>query len=176
MPNPHPDAPNPEREWVMVPREPTREQLKALLRHRGYDPDADESTLDRIGQLDVATMGVFVSAYRAMLAAAPVPPTVEGDDAALIAEALQACLEQAEGCWREHYGSQSESAEPHHIGLARKALAALQSRPQPTKEDVARALTKGDAIAPSVGSFAWKRQQEKVAAIMALFGREHART
>jgi len=42
---------------------------RALLIHRGYDPDAKEETLDAIGNLDIATMHVFIDAYRAMTAA-----------------------------------------------------------------------------------------------------------
>ncbi len=53
---------------VEVPLEPDHEQLRALLVHRGYDPDANEDTLDRLGQLDIATMGAFLSAYKAMVA------------------------------------------------------------------------------------------------------------
>jgi hypothetical protein len=56
--------------YVIVPREPTAEMLRALLVHHGYDPDAKEETLDRLGQLDIATMGVFVGAYRALIGAA----------------------------------------------------------------------------------------------------------
>jgi hypothetical protein len=51
-------------------------------------------------------------------------------DAALIAaapellEALKDCLEQAESCWRDHYGNNPEgSAEPAHIAKGRAALA-----------------------------------------------------
>jgi hypothetical protein len=57
--------------YAAVPLEPDTGMLRALLVHRGYDPDADEETLDGLGQLDLATMGVFVSAYRAMIAARP---------------------------------------------------------------------------------------------------------
>ena len=49
--------------------EPTLEMKRALLIHRGYDPDAKEETLDAIGNLDIATMHVFIDAYRAMTAA-----------------------------------------------------------------------------------------------------------
>lgn len=62
--------------WVLVPIEPVTDQLRALLIHRGYDPDAKEEALDKLGQLDVATMGVFISAYKAMVAAAPAPPSL----------------------------------------------------------------------------------------------------
>ena len=49
---------------------PTTEMKRALIIHRGYDPDAKEETLDRLGQLDIATMHVFISAYEAMIDAA----------------------------------------------------------------------------------------------------------
>ena len=51
-------------------REPTTEMLRGLLRHRGYDPDAKEETLDALGQLDVAAMGALVGNYKAMITAA----------------------------------------------------------------------------------------------------------
>lgn len=51
-------------------REPDTSMLRGLLVHRGYDPDAKEESLDKLGQFDIATMGIFVSAYRAMIDAA----------------------------------------------------------------------------------------------------------
>ena len=51
-------------------RGPTTGMKRALIIHRGYDPDAKEETLDRLGQLDIATMHVFISAYEAMIDAA----------------------------------------------------------------------------------------------------------
>lgn len=48
-------------------KNPTIEMKRALLIHRGYDPDAKEETLDRLGQIDIATMHVFISAYHAMI-------------------------------------------------------------------------------------------------------------
>ena len=43
-------------------------------------------------------------------------------------EALEECLVQAEGCWREHYHEDSshEAAEPRHIARARSALSPAQ--------------------------------------------------
>lgn len=55
------------REVIAAMREPTTEMLRGLLQHRGYDPDAKEETLDRLGQFDVATMGTFIAAYQAMV-------------------------------------------------------------------------------------------------------------
>lgn len=51
-------------------REPTTEMKRGLIRHRGYDPDAKEETLDKLGQLDLATMGTHISSYQAMIDAA----------------------------------------------------------------------------------------------------------
>lgn len=58
------------RAGLTAAREPTREMMCGLLRHRGYDPEAKEETLDTIGQLDIATMGAFTRAYTAMIDAA----------------------------------------------------------------------------------------------------------
>ena len=65
--------------YIIVPKEPNLAMKRALLVHRGYDPDAKEETLDQLGQLDIATMGSFLAAYRAMVKAA-------SDDAALPAK------------------------------------------------------------------------------------------
>jgi hypothetical protein len=59
--------------WKLVPVEPDTGMKRALIKWRGYDPDAKEETLDRIGQLDIATMGVFLEAYQVMIAASPIP-------------------------------------------------------------------------------------------------------
>ncbi len=53
-----------------IPREPTTNMLRALLVHRGYDPDAKEQTLDKLGQLDLLTMGRFIEAWKVMWDAA----------------------------------------------------------------------------------------------------------
>lgn len=63
-------SPDPRNGYVIVPSEPDTAMKRALLIHRGYDPDAKEETLDRLGQLDIATMGSFLAAYRAMIGAA----------------------------------------------------------------------------------------------------------
>lgn len=55
--------------FVVVPKEPDTAMKRALLVHRGYDPDAREDTLDRLGQMDLMTMGSFLRAYTAMVSA-----------------------------------------------------------------------------------------------------------
>lgn len=52
---------------IAAMREPTEEMKRGLLKHRGYDPDAKEETLDRLGQLDIATMWTYIKAYQAMI-------------------------------------------------------------------------------------------------------------
>lgn len=61
---------NEARAAIEAMREPTTDMVRGLLAHRGYDPDAKESTLDRLGQIDIATMGAFTRAYSAMIDAA----------------------------------------------------------------------------------------------------------
>lgn len=47
-------------------------------------------------------------------------------------EALRECLEQAEGCWLNHYGVNPEgSAVPQHIASARAAIAKAEGKPFP---------------------------------------------
>ena len=60
---------------VLVPLEPTREMLRALLIDRGYDPDAKEETLDKLGHFDIMTMGNLVRAYKVLCAARAKEPT-----------------------------------------------------------------------------------------------------
>jgi hypothetical protein len=57
--------------WQLVPKEPTTNMKRALIKWRGYDPDAKEETLDGLGQLDLMTMGTFLQAYKVLLTAAP---------------------------------------------------------------------------------------------------------
>lgn len=57
-------------EVFLVTSKPTRPQLRALITSRGYDPDANEKTLDNLGNLDIMTMGTFVEAYKVMVEAA----------------------------------------------------------------------------------------------------------
>lgn len=56
--------------YKLVPIKPTIEQMRALLVSRGYDPDADDSTLDDLGRLDLMTMGTYLKAYEVMVLAA----------------------------------------------------------------------------------------------------------
>lgn len=61
-------------------REPSREMIRGLIKHRGYDPDAKEETLDKIGQLDISTIGVYTRSYIAMIDAALSDPEKSNDD------------------------------------------------------------------------------------------------
>ena len=55
---------------LQAAREPSKEQIRALIVHRGYDPDAKEDTLDVLGNIDLMTMGAFMRAYTVMIDAA----------------------------------------------------------------------------------------------------------
>lgn len=52
---------------IAAMREPNTAMMRALLKDRGYDPDAKEDTLDGLGQLDVMTMGEHLRTYRLMI-------------------------------------------------------------------------------------------------------------
>jgi hypothetical protein len=56
-----------------------------------------------------------------------------------LAEALEECLEQAIGCWHNHYTQNTEEESlrfPPYIQLAQSALDAYRAQPQPVGEDV----------------------------------------
>lgn len=54
---------------TLLPIEPNTRMMRALLVWGGFDPDADESTLDHLGQLELATLSQFTLAYRIMVQA-----------------------------------------------------------------------------------------------------------
>ena len=90
---------------------PTRDEIERLINGLGYLSDV------------ISDAGFHKAAEYMLEAAAELRRLHE--QPGLVA-ALEESLEQAEGCWTNHYGDNPEgSAVPHHITQARAALRRL---------------------------------------------------
>lgn len=115
------DEPTPETEAVA---RALCEQHIRTVRRRDTAPDRLAEMLpaavDYAWQDFIAPATAAIAAMRAL--SSP-PVTVDEDRIEALEKALRECLEQAEGCWLNHYGENPEgSPVPAHIATARAAL------------------------------------------------------